>query len=56
MKTPEEKIILMMPTLLKTIQKTLPMVNNRYLAKELKMIATKIAIEVKQIPNIKNTN
>jgi len=56
MKTPEEKILLMMPKLLKTIKKTLPQVRSRYAAMELKNIAVMIATELKQTKIKEPTN
>jgi hypothetical protein len=50
-KTPEEKVVLMMPKLLKTIKKTMPEIRNKYVAKELMSIAVQLANELKQIKN-----
>jgi len=49
MKTPQEKIVLLTPKLLKVIKKALPQIRSRYVAIELKDIAVKLAIEIKQI-------
>ena len=55
MKSPEEKIVLLQPNLLKIIKKTLPQIRSRYVAKELKDIAIKISIELKQIKGLEET-
>ena len=48
MKSPEEKILLMQPKLLKTIKKVLPMIRSPHAAKELQAIAIMVATELKQ--------
>jgi hypothetical protein len=50
-KTPEERIVLMQPKLLKTIKKVLPQIRSPYAAKELMQVAIMISKELKQIKN-----
>ena len=49
MKTPQEKIVLMTPKMLKIIKKALPQIRSPYVAKELMAIAVKMAEELKHI-------
>jgi len=51
MKTPQEKIILKLPMLFKTVKKILPQIRNKYLAKELEYIILQILQEYKLIKN-----
>lgn len=51
-KTPQEKVVLMQPKLLKTIKKALPQIRSPYVAKELMQIAVMIANELKQIKGL----
>jgi len=54
MKTPEERIILRLPKLIKVIKKTLPNIRNKYVAKELEYNTLQILNELKLIK--RNTN
>jgi len=48
-KSPEDKIVLMLPKLLKIIKKCLPLIRSKYAAKELTHISLQIIDELKLI-------
>jgi len=55
MKSPEEKIVLMTPALLKAIKKALPQIRSPYVAKDLMRIALKVAKEIKLVKGLEKT-